>query len=157
VISRTERGSPLYLDDIRVGWRFVSEAITLDERQIINFADQFDPQSFHIDPQAASETLFGGLIASGWHTAALTMRLLVDAFPIAGGTIGLGVEVTWPQPTRPGDILHLEGEVVGIAPSRSKPDRAVVTIRVETKNQRGDTAQILIARLLVFRRHKEPG
>lgn len=143
----------LYLEDMRVGLRFESGSHAMAEAQIKAFAGQFDPQPFHLDDAAAQDTLFGGLAASGWHTAAITMRLLVDGgAPIAGGIVGAGGEVSWPRPTRPDDILHVESEVLEVTPSRSRPDRGMVTIRSETRNQRGDIVQILKAKLVVPRR-----
>ena len=151
----------LYLEDLRVGQRFVSRSHTIDKEQIKVFAAQFDPQTFHLDEAAAKTTLFGGLAASGWHTAAITMRLLVDGgAPIAGGIIGAGGEIRWPRPTRPGDVLIVESEVLEIVPSHSKPDRGTVTLRSETRNQRGEIVQILTAKLVVQRRagvdHRPP-
>jgi acyl dehydratase len=143
----------LYLDDLHVGQRFKSGSHAVDETQIKAFARQFDPQPFHLDDATAKETLFAGLAASGWHTAAITMRLLVDGgAPIAGGIIGAGGEVSWPKPTRPGDILQVESEVVEVTPSRSRPDRGMVTVRSETRNQRGEIVQTLTAKLIVPRR-----
>ena len=128
--------APLYLDDLRVGQRFVSGTYRLDEEQIRAFAAQFDPQPFHLDAEAAQGTLFGGLVASGWHTAAVTMRLLVEGgLPIAGGIIGAGGKITWPNPTRPGDVLQVESEILELRPSRSGPNRGVVTVRSETRDQ----------------------
>src|SRR5215510_14959437 len=128
--------APLYLEDLRVGQRFVSGTHRIDEGQIRAFAKQFDPQPFHLDAEAAKATLFGGLVASGWHTAAITMRLLVESgMPIAGGIIGAGGEISWPNPTRPGDVLQVESEIVALRPSRSHPDRGVATVRSETRNQ----------------------
>ncbi len=128
--------------DVHVGRRFTSRTHSLDERQITAFASEFDPQPFHTDREAAKETLFRGLAASGWHTAAITMRLQVDGgLPIAGGLVGLGGEVAWPTATRPGDVLHVESEVVEVVPSRSRPDRGTVTVRSETRNQRGEVVQ----------------
>src|ERR1700740_2632546 len=96
----------LFLEDLRVGQRFVSGTHRIDEGQIRAFAAQFDPQPFHLDPEAAKATLFKGLVAGGWHTAAITMRLLVESgLPIVGGIIGAGGEITWPNPTRPDDVL----------------------------------------------------
>ena len=142
---------PLFLDDLQVGQRFTTEEHAIDERQIVEFARQFDPQPFHTDPEAAKQSLFGGLVASGWHTAAITMRLQVTSgIPIAGGLVGLGGDIAWPHPTRPGDVLHVETEIVNIAPSRSKP-RGVVTLRSETRNQRGEVVQTTTVRLLVPR------
>src|SRR5260370_42047923 len=129
-------GERLYLDDLKVGQRFLSSTIELDKASIIEFAQKFDPQPFHLDEQLAQHSLFQGLAASGWHTAALTMRLLVGGgLPIAGGSIGAGGEIAWPRPTRPGDILRVESEVMAVTPSRSRPDRGMVTVRSETKNQ----------------------
>src|SRR5262245_61251220 len=143
----------LYLDDLHVGQRFVSGAHLIDEEQIKAFANQFDPQPFHLDAEMAKETLFGGLVASGWHTASISMRLLVGSdLRIAGGLIGVNVEVSWPKPTRPGDILHVEGEIIELTPSRSRPDRGTATIRSETRNQRGEPVQVLVAKLVVPRR-----
>ena len=142
-----------YLEDLVVGMRFVSTEHALDGEQIKAFAGQYDPQPFHLDEEAARATLFGGLAASGWHTAAITMKLLVTGeFKIAGGVIGAGVELSWPVPTRPGDVLHVESEVVDIAPSRSRPDRGIVTLASVTRNQHGDAVQIMRSKLVVFRR-----
>ena len=143
----------LYLDDLRIGQQFASQSHAVDEGQIVKFAGEFDPQPFHLDETAAKRTPFGGLVASGWHTAALTMRLLVEGgAPIAGGLVGAGGEITWPKPTRPGDTLRAYSEVVEIVPSRSRPDRGIVTIRVETRNQHGDIVQLFVAKLVVPRR-----
>jgi acyl dehydratase len=143
----------LYLGDLHVGQRFTSGLHTVDEDQITRFAREFDPQPFHLDHDAAKGTLFAGLAASGWHTAAITMRLLVDGgAPIAGGIVGVGGEISWPRPTRPGDVLQVETEVVQVAPSRSRPDRGIVTIRSETRNQRGDVVQTFVAKVVVPRR-----
>jgi acyl dehydratase len=141
-----------FLDDLRVGQRFASGSHLIDAEQIKAFAAQFDPQPFHLDAEAAKASRFGEQVASGWHTAAITMRLLVKGgLPIAGGLIGAGGEISWPNPTRPGDVLHVESEVVAIRPSRSRPDRGIATIRSETSNQRGEIVQVLIASLVVPR------
>jgi acyl dehydratase len=141
----------LYLEDLSVGQRFVTGLHALDEAQIEAFAREFDPQPFHLDPEAAKETLFKGLVASGWHTAAITMRLLVESgIPLAGGLIGLGGSLKWPRPARPGDVLSVHGEIMEVTPS--KPDRGTIIIKAETHNQRGETVQILTATLLVPRR-----
>jgi acyl dehydratase len=143
----------LTLDDLHVGQRFASGIHVVDEGQIIAFAAQFDPQPFHLDDKAARATVFGGLAASGWHTAAITMRLLVDSgLPIAGGIVGAGGEINWPKPTRPGDILRVDSEVVEIKPSKSRPDRGMVAVRSDTRNQRGEIVQTLTAKLIVPRR-----
>jgi len=143
----------LYLDDLRVGQRFTSGERAVDADRIKSFAAEFDPQPFHLDETAAERSMFKGLAASGWHTAALTMRLLADGgLPIAGGIIGIGAELAWPRPLRPGDRLKVESEVVEITPSRTRPDRGLVLVRSETLNQRGEPVQILTAKLMVPRR-----
>jgi acyl dehydratase len=143
----------LYLDDLQVGQRFSTGTYALDESQVIAFASQFDPQPFHLDAAAARHTVFEGLVASGWHTAAITMRLLVaGGLPIAGGLVGRAGEISWPKPTRPDDILRVESEVLEITQSRSTPERGMVKVRSETRNQRGEVVQILVARLVVPRR-----
>ena len=146
--------SNLYFDELHVGQRFTSGTYPIDEEQIKVFAKQFDPQPFHLDAEAAKGTLFEGLVASGWHTAAITMRLLVEGgMPIAGGVIGAGAEISWPRPTRPGAILRVESEIVELRPSRSRPDRGLATIRSETGNQLGEiVVQVLVAKLVVPRR-----
>ncbi len=142
-----------FLEDLSVGQRFSSGSHTIDEAQIKAFAAQFDPQPFHLDGEAAKATLFGRLAASGWHTAAITMKLLVaSGLPLMGGIIGSGGEVSWPRPTRPGDTLTVVSEIEEITPSRSRPDRGMIRVRSETRNQHGETVQILIAKLVVPRR-----
>ena len=143
----------LFLEDLRVGQRFSSGAHTIDTAQIKAFAVQFDPQPFHLDGEAAKPTLFGGLAASGWHTAAITMKLLVESgLPLSGGIIGSGGEISWPKPTRPGDTLSVVSEIEEVNPSPSRPDRGMIRVRSETRNQRGETVQVLIAKLVVPRR-----
>jgi acyl dehydratase len=142
-----------FLEDLRVGQRFSSGSHTIDEAQIKAFAAQFDPQPFHLDGEAAKATLFGGLAASGWHTAAIMMKLLVaSGLPLRGGIIGSGGEINWPKPTWPGDTLTVVSEIEEITPSRSRPDRGMIRVRSETRNQHGETVQILIAKLVVPRR-----
>lgn len=146
----------VYLEDLAVGQRFSSGTHTLGADEIVRFASEFDPQPFHLDAEAAKASLFRGLAASGWHTAAVTMRLLVDGgAPIGGGVIGGGGEIAWPRPTRPGDTLRVESEVVEIRPSRSRPDRGIVTLRSETRNQDGEVVQVLTSKLVVLRRQDE--
>lgn len=146
-----------YLEELTVGERFVSGEHALDAQQIIAFARQFDPQVFHLDAGLARDTFFQGLAASGWHTAAITMKLLVASLPLANGMIGAGGEITWPQPTRPDDILHVESEILEIKRSRSKPDRGVVRIQSITFNQHGQVLQRLLPALIVFSRPAAPG
>jgi acyl dehydratase len=142
----------LYLDDLHVGQAFTSLVHVLDEDQIKAFARQFDPQPFHLDDDAAKHTIFAGLAASGWHTAAITMKLLVESVPLAGGIIGGGSEIAWPKPARPGYALRVESKVAEITPSRSRPDRGMVVMRSETLNQNGEVVQTLTAKLVVARR-----
>jgi acyl dehydratase len=148
-----EKAPGLYLEDISVGDRFCGGAMAVTVDTIKAFAREFDPQPFHTDEIAAKYTFFGGLAASGWHTAAMTMRLLAEFGPrIAGGLIGGSCEVAWPGPTRPGDVLHVQCEILSVTPSRSKPERGTVLMRTETKNQHGEIRQVLSAKLVVPRR-----
>lgn len=143
----------LYLEDFAVGQRFISATHALDAEQIKAFASRFDPQPFHTDEVAAKDSFFHGLAASGWHTASVTMSLLVKSgMPIAGGLIGAGCELSWPRPTRPGDVLQVESEVLAVTPSRSKPDRGMITLKSETKNQKGEVLQVLTSKMLVWRK-----
>jgi acyl dehydratase len=143
----------LTLEDFKVGDRFSGGALAVTTDTIKAFAREFDPQPFHTDEEAAKDTFFGGLAASGWHTAAMTMRLLAEFGPhVAGGLIGGSCEVAWPQPTRAGDVLHVECEILSVIPSRSKPERGSILMRTETKNQRGEVLQLLTAKLVVPRR-----
>src|ERR1700757_2983695 len=149
----SERGKRYYLEDLHVGQRFTSATHEVDAAQIKAYAREFDPQPFHLDDEAAKGTLFGGLAASGWHTAAITMRLLVESgLPLAGGILGAGGEINWPKPTRPGDVLRVVSEIEQVTPSRSRPDRGTVRVRSETRNQRDEVVQVLIANLIVPRR-----
>ena len=141
---------PLYLDDLAVGDVFVSDTYALSAEDIIRFAGEFDPQPFHIDPEAAQGTFFQGLAASGWHTAALTMKLLVASFPLGRGVIGAGGEISWPQATRPGDVLQVTSTILEITPSRSKPDRGMVLVQSITRNQRDEVLQKLTSKVLCF-------
>lgn len=148
----------LYLDDLSVGQRFSRGSYAVTAEEIKDFASRYDPQPFHLDEELAAASFFAGLAASGWHTAAMTMRMLVEGgVPIAGGLIGAGGELAWPQATRPGDILTVESEVLEITPSRSRSDRGVVTVRSETLNQRGEVVQRFTMRLVVPRRTDAAG
>ena len=145
--------APLYLEDLAVGQTFTSGPVELTAEEIHSFATRFDPQPFHLDAIAAEASLFKGLAASGWHTAALTMRLLVTGGPrVAWGYIGAGAEVKWPRPARAGDWLTLHGEVVEILPSSSKPDRGLIKVHAVTRNQREEVVQDMLAKVLVPRR-----
>lgn len=143
----------MYLDDLFVGQRFTSDRYRMEEADIVRFASTFDPQPFHLDRRAAESSLFKGLAASGWHTAAVAMRLLVTGgLPLAEGIIGLGGDIAWPKPTRPGDIVHMESEITEITPSQSKPNRAIVKLRGTMLNQDQEAVYLLTAKLLVSRR-----
>lgn len=143
----------LHLEDLEPGHRFVSGEYQVGQDEIIRFAQQYDPQPFHTDPDAARKTFFGGLAGSGWHTAAITMRLLVDGgLPIAGGIIGAGGQLSWPSPLRPGSTVHVETEVLDVSPSKSKPDRGIVAFRSRTIDDSGKDVQVTEMKLLVFRR-----
>ncbi len=149
----TDEPDALFLEDLVIGQTFTSPTHALDAAQIKAFAAAYDPQPFHLDETAAKSTFFRGLAASGWHTAALTMKLLTATRPaIAGGLIGGGAEISWPQATRPDDVLQVESEILEIKPSRSRPERGMVTMRSETRNQRGETLQVLTSTLVVPRR-----
>lgn len=143
-----------YLEDFAAGQTFGSGRLKIDKEQIKVFAAEFDPQPFHIDEETARDTMFRGLAASGWHTAALTMRLLVESeFKPAGGIIGAGVdELRWPRPVRPGDELHVESEILEVRPSKSRPEKGVIKLKTTTLNRNGEPVQVFIANLIVPRR-----
>ena len=147
---------PLYLEDLTAGHVHRSGAQTapLTADAIKAYARDFDPQPFHLDDEAARKTLFGGLAASGWHTASLTMHLLVHhGIPLAGGIIGGGVdEMRWPRPVRPGDRLHIESEVLEVRPSKSRPEQGLVKVRTTTFNQNNEPVQVFTGNLIVPRR-----
>ena len=152
----TSDRTPLYLEDLEAGqvYRGAGETEPLTAGAIKAYAHQFDPQPFHLDEAAAAATFFGGLAASGWHTASLTMGLLVrDGPPLAGGIVGGGLdELRWPRPVRPGDRLRIECEVIEVRPSRSQPTRGLVRMRTTTLNQRDEPVQVFVANLIVPRR-----
>ena len=154
MLTKPEQPTRLYLEDFAVGQIFRSGSRRVTEAEIKAFAKEFDPQPFHLDNDAAKATMFGGLAASGWHTMALTMRLLVDGgAPIAGGIIGAGAEeLRWPRPVRPGDELTVESEVLEIRPSRSRPTQGLMKMRSTTLNQNNEPVQVFVANLLVPRR-----
>jgi acyl dehydratase len=147
-----------YLEDLKPGQRFTSDTYEMTSERIKAFAAEFDPQPFHLDDAVAEASIFKGLAASGWHTAAVAMRLMVmGGLPFASGLIGVGAEVAWPRPTRAGDIVQLESEIIDVKPSRSKPNQGIVTVRNVMRNQRGEEVQILTAKVLVFRRPEGSG
>ena len=150
----TKTNSPdRYFEDFATGLTFTSATARIDADQIMQFAAAFDPQPFHLDDEAARRTIFGGLAASGWHTAAVTMKLLVasDLKP-AGGIIGVGFdELRWPWPVRPGDELHLEGEVLEVRVAKSNPRQGLVKLRTTTLNQNREAVQVSVGSLVVPR------
>jgi acyl dehydratase len=149
----TEKTDQLYLENLYVGQRFTSGSYTIEAARIKEFAAEFDPQPFHLEEAAAEVSIFKGLAASGWHTAAIAMRLLVaGGLPLANGIVGLGGEIAWPKPTRPGDTLRMKSEIIEITPSRSKPQQGVVTLRSTMLNQDGEAVYQLTAKLLVLMR-----
>jgi acyl dehydratase len=143
-----------YLEDLQVGQKFRTAAVTVTEQQILEFSRQFDPQPMHADPQAAAAGPFKGLIASGWHTGALVMRLVVDANPLGDlPLLGLGVDgIEWPQPVRPGDTLQVEMEVMSIRPSKSDPTHGIVKIKSTARNQHGEVVYVVTPNCWVSRR-----
>lgn len=148
----------LYLEDLQVGQTFEAGPARVSEADVLDFARRFDPQPFHLDDTAARKTLFGALAASGWHTAALTMSMMVEGgVPLADGIIGMGGEISWPRPTRPGDVLRVTSEVLEIVPSRSRPGQGRVKMRTTTLNQNDEPVQVLVANLVVFSRDTQRG
>ncbi len=142
----------LYLEDLVVGQRFLSGTYKVEAAEIKEFAAKYDPQPFHLDEEAALDSFFGGLAASGWLTASITMRLLVDGgLPIAGGLIGAGGEISWTRPTRPGDVLQVETEVLELASMPTRPTSGLVTVRSRVRNQEKKIVQIFTAKLVVPR------
>ena len=140
-----------YLEDFAVAQTFGSGRIRVEKERIKTFASEFDPQPFHLDEDAARDTMFSGLAASGWHTAALTMRLLVESeFKPAGGIIGASFdELRWPRPVRPGDELRVESEILEVRPSKSRPNQGWIKLRITTLNQNGEAVQIFVGNLVV--------
>lgn len=143
-----------FFEDFSIGDVFETPSHTVTEAEVLDFGRQFDPQAFHTDPEAARHGFFGRLIASGWHTAAVTMRLLTacDLVP-AGGLIGREVrQLEWPRPVLPGDTLTAVAEVIETKESRSKPEIGLIRARVETRNQDGAAVQVMKPLLVVPRR-----
>lgn len=144
-----------YYEDFAVGQTFRSRPFRIERDRITSFAAEFDPQPQHLSEEAAAASQFGRLVASGWHTAAVSMRLFItEAFPpIAGGGQGAGLDaLAWPRPVRPGDELRVESEVVAARTSRSRPDKGLVTVRVTTSNQDGDVVQTVSHTVMVPRK-----
>ncbi len=146
-------GSLLFLEDLSIGQRFASAELPMQAEAIKRFAAEFDPQPIHLDEAAAEAGIFGGLTASGLHTVSVTMKLMVEGgLPLADGVVGLGAEIAWPQPVRPGDVLRVESEIVAVRPSKSRAERGFVKVRSETRNQRGELVQTLLSTVLVAQR-----
>ena len=143
-----------YLEDFAVGQKYQSGSLRVEAADIKAFAAQFDPQPFHMDEEAAAKTFFGGLAASGWHTAALTMRLLVQGeMDPAGGIIGAGFdEFRWPRPVRPGDTLRVESEILEVRESKSRPQQGMIKVRTTTLNQDNEPVQVFVGNLVVPKR-----
>ncbi len=142
-----------YFEDFQIGQEFISSTYEMTKEEIIEFAKKFDPQIFHTDEENAKQTFFGGLAASGWHTASISMKLQVESeMKVAGGMIGAGVEVSWPMPTRVGHILQVHSKVIDIKPINSRPSHGFVTMQSETKNQFGETLQKQVAKLFVLKK-----
>ena len=147
------RMKELYFDDLKAGDRFQSDTFEVPGNAIIEFAEKFDPQKFHLNAKSAERSIFKGLIASGWHTAAITMRLFVKTLNFAEGAIGLGVdELRWPNAVRPGDVLRVETEILETRASRSKPNHGIIRLRNVTTNQRGEIVQTMMANAMVPRK-----
>src|SRR4051794_20457324 len=145
-----------YFDDLKTGDRFKSEPLNVTVKEVVEFAHKFDPQMFHLSRRRAERSIFKGLIASGWHTAAMSMGLFVRTLNFAEGAIGLGVdELRWPNAVRPGDVLRVETEIVEARASKSKPDHGVIRLHNITTNQRGEIVQTMYAHALVPRRATE--
>jgi acyl dehydratase len=143
-----------YFEDYAVGQKFGSGTVTVTAERIKSFAREFDPQPFHTDEEAARHTFFGGLVASGWHTAAMSMRLFVESdITPEGGSIGAGgSDLSWPRPTRPGDTLRIESEVIELRPSKSRPDIGIMRVKLLTYNQANEIVQIAHPTMIVPRR-----
>jgi acyl dehydratase len=143
----------LYFEDFAVGQIFTTGRRRVEAAEIIEFATKYDPQPFHLDPEAGKASLFGGLAASGWHSAAMMMRLIVDSeFRPAGGIIGGGGEIAWLKPVRPDDELRVTSEIIGVRESKSRPRHGLVTVRLTMLNQDGEAVQTFAPTLLVNRR-----
>src|SRR5512132_2816730 len=142
-----------YFDDVKAGDRFKSEPLSVTEKELIEFAHKFDPQMFHLSRRRAERSIFKGLIASGWHTGALSMRLFVQTLNFTEGAIGLGMdELRWPNAVRPGDALTVETEILDVRPSRSRPEHGIIRFLNVTTNQRGEVVQTMLASAMVPRR-----
>lgn len=148
----------IYFEDLHIGQKFTAGDVLVTEEAIIAYGKQFDPQDFHTDPVKAKDTVFGELVASGWHTAGMTMRMIVDASPkMKGGMVGRSVEkIGWPRPVRPGDRLSVEVEVMELRPSATNPARGTMRTKNTTFNQKGEIVQEMEAIIFVPKRTATP-
>lgn len=153
----TVSGSERYLEDFAEGQTFGSGRLRIDKERVLAFAAEFDPQPFHLDEAAARNSIFGGLAASGWHTAAVTMRLMIETeLKPAGGFVGAGLdECRWPRPVRPGDELRVECEVLEVRPSKSRPEQGLVKLRTTTLNQDDESVLVHVVNMIVPRRKQD--
>jgi len=154
-MPETNGRTPLYLEDLQPGQIYGGkQSVAIDTAAIKTYARQFDPQPFHLDEAAAAKTLFGGLAASGWHTASITMGLMAtDGPPLAGGIVGSGLdELRWSKPVRPGDSLHVKCEILDVIPSKSRPEQGRIKMRTTTFNQYDEPVQVIVANLIVPKR-----
>lgn len=148
-----QKAPMMYFDDFAVGQRHTSGTLKINLKAIRDFARQFDPQPFHLNEEAAKHSMFGQIVASGWHTAAVTMRLIVDStMDVSGGKIGLGGDITWPKPTYPGDVLTVVSEIIDVRGSESRPSIGIVTVRYTTLNQNDEAVQVATMKMIVPRR-----
>lgn len=154
MLARMENASGAFMEDFSIGQTFTGGPVQLTAEQIIAFATDFDPQDFHTDPEKAKQTAFGTHVASGWHTAALTMKMLVAAIPpMAGGMIGRTVEnMTWPRPVLPGDTLTYEGKILDMRPTRN-PARGIMRVQSITRNQQGEVVMEMTCLVFAPRRN----
>jgi acyl dehydratase len=153
----TLSGSERYLEDFAAGQTFGSGWLRIDKERVLAFAAEFDPQPFHLDEAAARDSIFGGLAASGWHTAAVTMRLMIETeLKPAGGFVGAGLdECSWPRPVRPGDELRVECEVIDVRPSKSRPEQGLIKLRTTTLNQDDEVVLVHVVNMVVPRRKQD--
>ncbi len=144
----------LYFEDFTVGRQFESPSLALSEAEVLDFARRYDPQPFHLDAEAARQSPYGGLIASGLHTLTLTFKLFLDTGALTAASLGSpGLdEIRWLRPVRPGDTLRVVIEVVAARPSASKPDRGIATLRYELRNQHGQVVLTMVGHQLLRRR-----
>lgn len=148
----------MFYEDLAVGRQYRGGTVAVTADEVRTFASRYDPQPFHLDPEAGAKSVFGGLVASGWLTASLTMRLMVQSeFRFGSGVVGLGVDsLRWPQPVRPGDVLGVMVEVMAMRTSESKPGFGIVKLKTTTTNQAGETVQVMVSNVLVRRRSAAP-